>query len=185
MRGWLKRITPAREQLERLWCLRALRNHVIERGCWHFRRASVVRAFALGLVIAFVPPTPLPVHLTLCALLGVAFRLNLPVLVATVFLSNPLTWVPQIAVSVWVGSRLMGLPLMPLIHGLNHHTILTQLGRLWAPLLLGALVMGAIAGALGYLLGQLAWRARVVWQLRERRARARMRCGALRQAPLD
>jgi hypothetical protein len=57
---------------------------VPDRGCWTFNRSGVTRAFALGLFIAFIPPT-LPVHLVTCALLGVYFRLNLPVLFATRF----------------------------------------------------------------------------------------------------
>jgi uncharacterized protein (DUF2062 family) len=183
MRRWLKRITPHREQLERLWCLRPFQALVLDRGCWHFRRASVVRAFALGLAIAFVPPTPLPLHVTLCALLGILFRLNLPVLVATVFLSNPLTWLPQLAMSLWVGSKLMGLPLMPVIQGLTHRTLWAHLGQLWPPLILGALVLSVVAGTLGYVLAQLAWRVRVLYQLRERRTRVRL--SALRQAPVD
>jgi len=171
MRRWLKRITPEREQLERLWCLKPFRSWVLDRGCWQFRRSSVVPAFALGLAIAFVPPTPLPVHLTLCVVLGLAFRLNLPVLVATVFLSNPFTWALQVAGCVWLGAKLLGLPLMPVIHGLSHRTVWLQLRQLGPPLLLGALVLGVSAGALGYVLGEVAWRARVVHHLRQRRAR--------------
>ena len=114
MQRWLRRITPERHALEKLWCLKPFAAVVVDRGCWHFKRTSVIRAFSLGLLIAFVPPTPfLPVHLTLCVVLGVLFRLNIPVLFATVFLSNPLTWFPQIAGSIWVGAKLMDLNLMP------------------------------------------------------------------------
>lgn len=185
MRRWLKRITPTQAQLERLWCLKPFAAHVLDRGCWHFRRASVVRAFALGLAIAFVPPTPLPVHLTLCALFGVLFRLNLPVLFATVFVSNPLTWVPQVAGSIWVGAKLMGLPLTPVVHGLTRSNLGEHLGQLWPPLLLGALVLGLTAGMLGYVLAQFAWRVWVLHQLQKRRARATVRCNALGQQPVD
>jgi uncharacterized protein len=74
--------------------------------CWTFHRASVTRAFSLGLFIAFIPPAPpLPLHLMLCTVFGVLLRLNLPVLFATVFLSNPVTWLPQLLGSVWVGAN--------------------------------------------------------------------------------
>ena len=90
------------------------------------------------------------------------FRINLPVLVATVFVSNPFTWVPQIAGSIWVGAKLMGLDLMPVLHELHHRHPWHHIGELWAPLLLGALVLGLAAAAAGYVLAQLAWRARVL-----------------------
>ena len=138
-----------------------------------------VRSFALGLFIAFIPPTPLPVHLVACTLLGVYFRLNLPVLIATVFISNPFTWVPQVAGSLWVGSKLLGLgsDAVPARHQPPH--ALGGNAALWPPLLLGALVLGLIAAACGYVLAQAAWRARVIYQLRRRRARSSERSIAL------
>ena len=110
---------------------------MLDRRCWTFNRDSVSRSFALGLFIAFIPPTPLPVHLVACALLGVYFRLNLPVLIATVFVSNPFTWVPQVAGSLWVGAKLLGLDLIPFLRAISHHTLWADMGVLWPPLLLG------------------------------------------------
>ena len=173
MRRWLKRITPDRLTLENHWCLKHFTAVMLDRRCWTFNRSSVTRSFALGLFIAFIPPTPLlPVHLVTCALLGVYFRLNLPVLFATVFVSNPFTWLPQVAGSIWVGAKLMGMDLTPFLQVLHHHHLWMQVGQLWAPLLLGALVLGLIAAGTGYVLAQVAWRARVLYHLRRRRARS-------------
>jgi uncharacterized protein (DUF2062 family) len=176
MQRWLKRITPERRSLERVWCLRPFAALVVDRGCWVFRRTSVIRAFSLGLLIAFVPPTPLlPLHLTLCALLGILFRLNIPVLVGTVFVSNPFTWLPQVAGSIWVGAKILGLNLMPLWQGLTSQNLRADLHQLWAPLLVGALVLGLCAAAVGYVIAQLAWRMRVAYLLRRRRLRSGLR----------
>jgi uncharacterized protein len=175
MQRWLKSITPDRHTLEKLWCLRPFKSAVLDRGCWTFHRHSVTRAFALGLFVAFIPPTPLPVHLVACVILGMLFRLNLPVLIATVFLSNPFTWLPQVAASIWVGAKLMGMDLTPFLRVLHHHHLWMKMGQLcqlWAPLLLGALVLGSIAAGAGYVLAQFAWRARVIYHLRRRRARS-------------
>ena len=180
MQSWLKRITPHRHTLEKLWCLKPFKALVLDRGCWTFHRHSVTRAFALGLFIAFIPPTPLPLHLVACVILGVLFRLNLPVLFATVFISNPFTWLPQVVGSVWVGAKLMGMDLIPLLHTLKHRHLADQVHQLWAPLLLGALVLGLTAAGCGYVLAQLAWRARVIYQLRRRRARSNGGGAALR-----
>jgi uncharacterized protein (DUF2062 family) len=179
MQHWLKRATPDRHTLEKLWCLRPFGALVVDRGCWTFNRHSVTRAFALGLFIAFIPPTPLPVHLVTCVILGMLFRLNLPVLFATVFVSNPFTWLPQVAGSIWVGAKLMGMDLMPVLQELHHRHPWRHVGELWAPLLLGALVLGLAAAGAGYVLAQLVWRARVLHQLRRRRARSNGRGAAL------
>jgi uncharacterized protein len=173
MRNWIKSITPDRRTLEKLWCVRPFAVLVFDRGCWTFKRTSVVRGFSLGLLIAFVPPTPfLPLHLTLCTILAVLLRLNIPVMVGTVFLSNPLTWFPQIAGSLWVGAKLMGLNLMPMLHGMSHRTLRAELHQLWEPLLLGAFVLGLCAAAIGYMVAQFAWRARVTFLWRRRRLRS-------------
>lgn len=179
MQRWLKRITPDRHTLEKLWCLRPFKTLVHARGCWTFHRHSVTRAFAVGLFIAFIPPSPLPVHIVTCVILGLLFRLNLPVLIATVFLSNPFTWLPQVAGSIWVGAKLMGMDLVPVFHELHHRHPWRHIGELWAPLLLGALVLGLTAAAAGYVLAQLAWRAHVLYHLRRRRARLHGRSDAL------
>src|ERR1700691_3097446 len=179
MKRWLKRVTPDRSTLERHWCLKHFTAVMLDRRCWTFNRAGVSRSFALGLFIAFIPPTTLPVHLVSCALLVLYFRLTLPVLIATVFISNPLTWVPQVAGSLWVGAKLLGLDLMPFLHAIRHHTLWADMVVLWPPLLLGALVLGLVAAASGYVLAQAAWRARVIYQLRRRRARLSGRSVAL------
>ncbi|MDP9087934.1 MAG: DUF2062 domain-containing protein [Pseudomonadota bacterium] len=180
MRRWLKRITPDRLTLEKHWCLKHFAAVMLDRRCWIFNRSSVTRSFALGLFIAFIPPTPLlPVHLVTCALLGIYLRLNLPILFATVFVSNPFTWLPQVAGSLWVGAKLLGLDLMPFLHAITQHTFWADMNLLWPPLLLGALVLGLIAAATGYVLAQAAWRARVLYQLRRRRARSSSRGAAL------
>jgi uncharacterized protein (DUF2062 family) len=180
MQRWLKRVTPERAALEKLWCLKPFAALVLDRGCWTFNRHSVTRAFATGLFIAFIPPTPpLPVHLVTCVILGTIFRLNLPVLFATVFISNPFTWLPQVAGSIWVGAKLMGLDLSPFLRELQSRTIWAHVNELWAPLLLGALVLGCIAAVAGYVLAQSVWRARVRYHLRRRRARSSGRGTAL------
>jgi uncharacterized protein (DUF2062 family) len=180
MQHWLKSITPARHALEKRWYLKPFCALVVDRGCWAFKRSRVINAFSLGLLIAFVPPTPLlPLHLTLCLVLGIVFRLNLPVLLATVFVSNPLTWFPQVACSIWVGAKLMGLNLMPMLHGMSHRNFRAQIHQLWEPLMLGALVLGVCAAVAGYLLAQCVWRGRVIYRLHRRRARLNMHGRAL------
>jgi uncharacterized protein len=179
MRRWLKRITPDRHTLEKLWCLKPFKAIVLDRSYWTFHRHGVTRAFALGLFIAFIPPIPLPVHLVTCVILGVFLRLNLPVLFATVFVSNPLTWVPQVAGSIWVGAKLMGMDLMPMLHALRHQNLAAKIHQLWAPLLLGSVFLGLAAAGIGYVLAQGAWRFRVLYQLRRRRARSGGRGDAL------
>ncbi len=169
MQHWLKKFTPNRETLEKHRLLQPFSAFFNYPTCWTFHRRSVIRAFAVGLLIAFIPPIPLlPVHLVVGALCGIVFRLNLPVLFATVFISNPFTWLPQLVGSIWVGARLLGVDLTPFLNELSHRTIWAHLNQLWAPLFLGALVLGLTTAALGYFLAKCLWRVRVSYQWRRR-----------------
>jgi len=176
MRRWLKTRLPQRQTLEQRWFLRPFAHALLDPACWHFNRHGVPKSFAVGLFIAFLPPMPF-LHTALVLILGLSLRLNLPILYATVFLSNPFTWVPQLLASLWVGARLMGLDLAPMIPQFRHAGPAAQLHAIKGPLLLGATVLGVAAGLLGYTLTQCAWRARVAYLLRRRRARASAKSG--------
>jgi uncharacterized protein (DUF2062 family) len=174
MQRWLKTFTPTRGTLEKHWFLKPFATLFGRAQCWSFHRASVTRAFAVGLFIAFIPPAPpLPIHLLMCSIFGILLRLNLPVLFATVFVSNPVTWLPQVLGSVWVGARLMGLDFAPFVQQIAHQHMGDALHHLWSPLLLGSLVLGCLAAALGYVLAEGLWRVRVLYHLRRRRARSK------------
>jgi len=176
MQRWLKRITPDRAALERRWFLRPFAPVCTRAQCWTFHRTSVTRAFALGLFIAFIPPAPpLPIHIVLCAFAGLTLGLNLPVLFATVFVSNPVTWLPQVVGCVWVGAKLMGLDFVPFVQQIAHQHMGEALQKLWSPLLLGSLVLGCLTASVGYVLAQSLWRARVVYLLNRRRRTRLMR----------
>ena len=112
-------------------------------------------------------PTPLPSEAPCVRLVGRAGSF------ATTFASNPLTWFPQILASVWVGGKLMGLDFVPFVRQIEHQHVGDALHHLWSPLLLGSLVLGCIAAALGYVLAQALWRTRVLHHLRCRRDRTR------------
>ncbi len=170
MRRWIEKISPSRALLEKRWFLRPFAFWLARPCAWSFSRRNVARSFAAGLFIAFIPPTPLvPVHFVMCALVGLMLRLNLPVLFATVFISNPLTWVPQVIASIWVGAKLMGVDLAPFVQSIRDRHFTNELQALWSPLLLGAFVLGTASAALGYALAQGVWRVRVSYLLRRRR----------------
>jgi uncharacterized protein len=81
--------------------------------------------------------------------------------------------------SIWVGAKLMGIDLMPFVDELHHRHWWRHVPELWAPLLLGALVLGLAAAGCGYMLAQAAWRGRVLIHLHRRRARSNGRGAAL------
>lgn len=85
---------------------------LLEQGVyWSLNRRNVTRAFALGLLISFVP---IPVHFLLATLIALVLRLNVPAAIFGTFLANPLTMVPMYVSAYWVGCNLLGI---------SHHPI--------------------------------------------------------------
>ena len=83
--------------------------------------------------------------------------------------------------SIWVGAKLTGMDLTPVLHQLGHRNLWLEINELWVPLLLGAAVLGLVAAGVGYILAQGVWRAHVLLHLRRRRARSCARGVALHE----
>ncbi|NIQ12825.1 MAG: DUF2062 domain-containing protein, partial [Gammaproteobacteria bacterium] len=62
---------------------------------------------SIGLFVAFLP---IPFQMLVAAVLAILFRVNLPISVALVWISNPLTMAPMFYFCYWLGSKLLSLP---------------------------------------------------------------------------
>lgn len=117
---------------------------------WSLNRRNVTRAVALGLFIAFIP---IPLHLFLAALLAIALRVNLPVTLTAVFLTNPLTMVPLYYAAYWTGCHLLGVEVLHELPKSDPGALLpVWQGPFWQPFLLGSVVLGLAVALVGYVL---------------------------------
>ncbi len=100
-----------------------------------------------------------------------ALRINLPVSVVTVWVSNPFTIPPLSYFCYKVGTWLLGLEPVPMEFEFSIHWFTQQLVVIWQPFLLGSLILGALSAALGYVLARLFWRLAVLylWRLRRQK----------------
>jgi len=169
-RRLLKKITPHPGKLQSRWFMRLFGPRIAHPGLWSLQRRSITGAFAAGLAICFVP---LPIHLPLAVLVAIMGRFNLPTIVATVFLVNPLTVVPIYYTAYRVGAAVLGLSLQRFKFHLNFDWLQYGLGPIWKPFLLGCLVCAALAAATGWLTLETLWRWRVRYKYRNRRGERR------------
>ena len=91
MKKTLKRLSPDPETLRNHKHLGWLSKHLHDRSLWNFNRRSISKAFAVGLFCAFVP---VPFQMILAAPAAVIFSANLPLSVALVWITNPVTMPP-------------------------------------------------------------------------------------------
>lgn len=160
----IKRRLPTREHVLGNKYLRVFGEHLRDQNLWHFNRRSVARATAIGLFCAFLP---MPMEMIPAAFGAIIFRGNLPLALAWVWISNPITWVPLYGPAYLLGAWLLGEPAMPLA-ALNMKVFGQHLAALW----LGCLITGVTAGALGYFIVHGLWRIKIASVKRARRLKA-------------
>jgi uncharacterized protein len=162
----LKKITPHPSTLHERWYLRVFGPRITDPRLWSLQRRSVTSAFAAGLAICFVP---LPVHVPLAVLLAVLLRVNVPTILATVFLVNPLTVFPVYYTAYRVGAALLGVERQRFAFHFSFDWLQNGLGPMWKPFLVGCLVCATIAGTVGWIALETVWRWRVRSKYRARR----------------
>ncbi len=165
-RQLLKRIIPGPRALERHWYLRAFGSQLTDPRLWCLQRRSVTGAFGAGLAICFVP---LPVHMPLATLVAVVWRLNVPVILATVWVVNPVTMVPIYYAAYRVGVAITGAPAHAFGFSLSWDWLQHGLGPMWKAFLVGCLACSILCGVFGWLTLELLWR----WRVLSRRQRMR------------
>lgn len=135
---------------------------------WHLNRSSVSGAFAVGLFSAFIP---VPMQMILAAALAIPFRVNLPISVGLVWITNPFTMPPIFYFSYKVGTWILDTPVQHVEFALTSEWLASELGAIWEPFLLGCLICGMVSGLLGYVTMRIIWRLSVVrsWQERKNR----------------
>ena len=132
-----------------------------DRRLWALTRRSVPGAVAVGLFTMYLPPFG---QYFIAAVAAVLLRVNLPIAVSLVWITNPLTIPPMFYFSYCLGCALLGQP----THALDAEFWLDW--RAWFdilyPLALGNLICGTVLAVLGYAFAVCYWRWRLAYRLR-------------------
>jgi len=168
----LQSILPSQQAIREIRGLRFLGEWIYEGNLWHLNRYSAAMACFVGLSIAFVPA---PGQMVLAALLAIYLRCNLPLSVALVWITNPLTMPAMYFLAYKIGALVLNTPVQHLQFELSFEWLGTSLGAVWKPFLLGCLICGLFSGSLGFFLMSELWRWHVAHRWRERQQRRRRR----------
>lgn len=133
---------------------------------WHLNRRSASGAFAVGLFIMYLPPLG---QMFMAAAAAIKLRVNLPIAVSLVWVSNPITIPPMFYLAYAIGAALLGRQIRTFepAFWLDWHNWLGVV----EPVLLGSLICATFCSVAGYLTIQILWRWSLMRQLRRRRAR--------------
>ena len=180
LRRWLPHDSRFREHKH----LRLFGDLLHEPNLWHLNRRSVSGATFVGLFMAWVP---LPTQMLLAGIVAIWLRVNLPVAVVLVWITNPITIPPMSYLAYKVGAWLLGRPAQDMQVELSLEWLGEQLGHIWAPMLVGSLLIGLVSGMLGLFAVRMLWRLHVkrTWQDRKLRHKTRPRRGSKQSSPLE
>jgi len=169
----IKRYLPDHEKIRNHKHLRILGPLLHDPNLLHLNRRSVSGAFAVGLFMAWVP---VPFQMFLAAATAIFVRVNLPISVALVWVTNPLTMPPMFYFAYKIGAWTLGHPPMQVHFELSWEWLSQSLGAIWEPFLLGCFIVGVVNSVLGYIIISQLWRAHVVqsWKNRKEKRRARL-----------
>jgi len=161
-----KKYSPSPEKIRRMKGLGFLAQWIANPNLWHIHRHSTAKAFANGL---FWMTIPIPSQMVTSAITAIFIRANLPLSVALVWISNPLTMPPIFYFNYLVGTWILDAPAKPALQfEISWHWLTTTLGDIWLPLYLGSVVVGACLAIFSYFSIHLFWKRHVAraWQKR-------------------
>jgi uncharacterized protein (DUF2062 family) len=160
---WLHRKKLSRKSMRGGFLHSKLGDRILDKALWRATPDSIARAWLIGMPVTMIPF--LPGQSIVAAVLGFTFRANLLVCIGLQYLSNFGTAVIQLPLCFFVGRLVQGnrpsavwdeVSARDWKYIFQHPTYLAQD---LIPLFLGAIILGAAVGVIGYFL-ILNWSSR-------------------------
>ena len=123
---------------------------------------------SVGLFSAFIH---IPFQMVLAVALAIPFRVNIPISVGLVWLTNPVTMPPVFYSAYKIGAWILGEPMHAVSFEISMEWMMHELTLIWQPFLLGSLILATVSAVLGNVIIRLLWRLHVVRYLRKKRAK--------------
>lgn len=165
----LQKHLPGKGELSTEWYLRPFNVLIHDPALWSVHRRGVTKAVAIGLFFAMLPIVG---QMVLAALMALWVRVNLPVAVASTWVSNPVTFVPIYYPAYKLGALILGVPHQePQDVAISMDWLLGELATAWKPLFLGCGIFAIVVPVAGFLILNLAWRYTSLYRFKHRRRR--------------
>ncbi len=165
-RKLLRRYLPSPASLRKSRALRPVSGWLQDPAIWHLHRRSVSGACFIGLFCMFLP---IPFQMLIAAALAIVSRRNLPISVALVWISNPVTIPPMFYFAYKLGAWLLDMQIETSSIELSWPWLSANLSQIGIPLVFGSLVCGWVCGISAFVLVRVSWRLHVIQRLKDRR----------------
>jgi len=165
-KNFIKKYLPDPESIRQNKALGFLGEVIHEPNLWHLNRHSVTKAFAIGLFWGCIP---MPMQMVAAALVAIRFNANLPLSLALVWFSNPLTMPAIFYFEYLVGTWLLDMPPLAFEYELSFEWFKEKLYEIGLPLFLGSFVCGVVLATTGFFSINALWKQNVIkrWRMRQ------------------
>jgi uncharacterized protein (DUF2062 family) len=168
---FIRRFLPNHQTIKQNKMLSIFGSILHDANLWHLNRRSASGAFGIGLFFAF---WPFPFQMILVVMMAIPLRVNIPLGVATVWITNPLTMPPIFYGAYIVGATVLGGSQNTFEFQLSWEWLLNSMGAIGPAFLLGCAICSVFFGILGYFGLNLFWRWSVSNQWEKRKLRGRV-----------
>ncbi len=165
----IKKFMPKPETLREHKHLRIFGRLLQNPNLWALNRKSAPGAFAIGLFVAWIP---MPFQMVVAAAFAILFNVNIPVSVALVWITNPVTMPVMFYGAYLLGAKILGHAPQEFAFEASWQWLESSLATIGPAFLLGCLVLGVVFAAVGYLLISNLWKYSIMfkWQKRKNKA---------------
>lgn len=167
LKSLLQRVIPERKHIQEHKHLRHFGDWLHDPDIWHLTRRSSAGGVAVGLFWAMMP---LPMQTIFAAATAIIIRVNLPLSVIFVWVTNPITGAPVYYLAYKLGSVLLNEPVQNVAFEFSIHWMTETLVHIWQPLMAGCLLLGVCSAAIGYVAIRVLWRMLALRKWNQRRS---------------
>jgi len=155
LKSHLQKFIPERKHIQEHKHLRHFGDWLHDPDIWHLTRSSSAGGVAIGLFWAMMP---LPLQTIFAAATAIVMRMNLPLSIIFVWVTNPVTAAPIYYLAYKLGSVLLNEPIENVNFDFSMHWMTETLVHIWQPLMAGCLLLGVFSAAIGYVAIRVLWR---------------------------
>ncbi|WP_150467473.1 DUF2062 domain-containing protein [Francisella sp. SYW-9] len=143
-----RKLIKKRKRLESSRFFGFLAYSLTNKRLWIANYDTVARGVFVGFFWMMIP---LPLQITPAILSAIVFKANIPTTISTVWISNPLTWVPMYLGNYIFGCFLLGIQVNISDWETFGSHMLNHMHDFWQPLFLGSFIAGLLVASAGFL----------------------------------
>lgn len=154
-KNFIKKYLPSPEKIKQHKLIMLFGSLLHDGNLWHLNRRSARGAFAVGLFFAWMP---MPFQMVASAAVAIPLRVNLPLSVALVWVTNPLTMPFLFYLSYLVGTVVLQTPVEHFAFEASWTWLEHSIATIGKPFLTGCMLMGVFSAVIGYFGIDWLWR---------------------------